>query len=87
MSSLADVVRRLSDFDPGQTIYAKRPWSGSSEAVVAQEPEGGSVPTEAQGLEYFLEVDLALDAAQAFEPDRRLEAVIYYAEHDAYLPE
>jgi hypothetical protein len=32
-------------------------------------------------------VDLALEAAQAVEPDRRLQAVIYYAEHHAYLPD
>jgi len=37
-------------------------------------------------LEYFLEVHIARDAAEGAPDAMRLEAVIYYAENDAYLP-
>ena len=65
---LADIIARLSEFDIDDTIYAKEPWTGSSDAMVATEPEpdeeheyGGQPAPEATeaGLTYFLEIDLA----------------------------
>jgi hypothetical protein len=37
------------------------------------------------GLDYFLEVALALEAANVGNTGSRFERVIYYAENDAYL--
>ena len=48
-----------------------------------------------EGLDYFLEVELAKEAIQVWQTWRngkspnkfeKYQAVVYYAEHDAYLP-
>jgi hypothetical protein len=83
--TLAEVIDRLDDLDGAATIYAERPWAGESRAVVAVEREDGLPPPEAAGLEYFLEVDLAREAAELATSAERLKSVIYYAENDAYL--
>ena len=71
------------------TLYAERPWTANGDAV-AGEPNG--VP---QGYDYLLEVALALEVVETWRswrggrpptPEEAAEAVIYYAEHDAYLP-
>jgi hypothetical protein len=70
---LADIIARLSEFDIDDTIYAKEPWTGSSDAMVATEPEpdeeheyGGQPAPEATeaGLTYFLEISLARELVE-----------------------
>ena len=85
--TLAEVVGRLHDLDPAATIYAARPWAADSPAVVAVEPDNGDLPGEAAGLEYFLEVDLAVEAATVGTAGSRLARVLHYAENDAYRPD
>lgn len=82
---LAEVVERLETLDPEATIYAERPFSADSRALVAIEPEDGSTPPEAAALDYFMEVDIALEAAEVSKTGTRLDRVLYYAENDAYL--
>jgi hypothetical protein len=63
---------------------------------VAIAPEDGrSVPPEANGLKYFLEVEIAREAIDVWRNwrggrvpslDEKLEGVTYYAENDAWLP-
>jgi hypothetical protein len=53
--------------------------------MVIREPEDGSLPAEAENLDYFLEVGVALEAASVSEAGTRLERVLYYAENDAFL--
>lgn len=84
MPDLAEIVARLDEFNADNTIYVQRPWSAQSAAVVAAEREDGSPPVDADGLDYFLEVNLAREAA-GLAPGRELEAIVYYAEHDAFL--
>jgi hypothetical protein len=84
--TLDQVVKRLDSLDRHATIYAARPWLAGARAAVALEPEDGDVPAEADGLEYFLEVAIALEVAAVAPEGRKLEAVIYYAENDAFLP-
>ena len=57
--------------------------------------DGRSVPQEANGLKYFLEVEIAREAIDVWRNwrggrvpslDEKLEAVTYYAENDALLP-
>jgi hypothetical protein len=71
------------------SLYARRPWAATSEAVVG-EPD--TVPA---GYAYLLEVDLVVEVLQTWSswrggqsptPTEAAEAVIYYAEHDAYQP-
>jgi len=94
---LADLMEQLDSLDDALTIYAERnpDWSANSLAVALPEPEEGGVPDEAQGMSYLLEVFLAKDVVQAWSGWRggrkpsvkdKCEAVIYYAERDAYLP-
>jgi hypothetical protein len=81
--TLEEVIDRINALSGEATIYAEKPWSGASRAVVVVEPEH-PVPVEAVGLDYFLEVDIAQEVAALAAPDARLESVIYYAENDAY---
>lgn len=83
--TLADVVEHLAALDPRATIYAERPWRADARAVVAMEPDDGSIPEAAGGLDYFLEVDAALEAATVSNARTRVERVLHYAENDAFL--
>ena len=67
------------------TIHAERPFLAESPAVVALEPEDGSTPVEASGLAYFMEVDIAREAADCSRIGTPLDRVLYYDENDAYL--
>lgn len=96
--TLADVMAQLDSFDDDLTIYAEQnpDWSANSLAVVLPEPEEGGVPDGAQGMSYLLEVFLAKEAIEVWSGWRagrkptvrdKCEAVIHYAEQDAYLPD
>lgn len=70
-------------------LYAIRPWTTRTDAVVLV---GADAPA---GYEYLLEVDLVLDVLEVWSawrgglpptPEEAAEAVIYYAQRDAYLP-
>jgi len=54
LSRLYDIVANLAEFDEGLTIYAARPWTAASDAVVAQEPE-----EDGGGETLFMGVDAA----------------------------
>jgi hypothetical protein len=83
--TLAEAIEQLEALDADATIYAARPWSADARAVVAGEPEDGSMPKEAAGLDYFLEVGVALEAATVSSAGTRFERVVHYAENDAFL--
>lgn len=92
--TLRDVIARLEEFEDDQTIFAESA-AASARAVVAAEGEDGSPPATAAGLRYLLEVSVAREAIEvwrAWRPGRtpsledKLAAVLYYAEHDAWLP-
>lgn len=95
--TLADLVEQLDRLGDDLTIYAEKSpdWSPKSLAVVCVELEDDGLPHEAQGMDYLLEVFLAKDVVETWSSWRegrqptvtdKCEAVIYYAEHDAYLP-
>lgn len=91
--TLLDLLERLDELDEEDTIYAGEPWTGSSQAVSAREPDEGGLPAEAEerGLAYFLEVSIAREtledwaAAQPEPPtaEARCERLIRYATDDA----
>ena len=91
-ATLGRLLVSIEDLDPDATIYASksRPLSFRSRAVAAV--EGSTIP---EGLTYLLEVSLARDVIAAWSlhrngrrpsPDDLVAAVVYYADHDAYLP-
>ena len=64
-------------------------------AIVAAEPEDGSVPPVAAGLTYLVEVGAAKEAIEVWRMwrpgqmttlDDKLASVTYYAQNDAWLP-
>lgn len=88
------MIARLDAFRDDDTIYVEAP-EPSARAVVTTEPDDGSVPPEADGLVYFLEVHLAKEAIDVWrrwrgdktpEVDDKVAAVIYYAQNDDWLP-
>jgi hypothetical protein len=80
------------------TIYAsKNPaWQSDSEIIVLHDPDGRTLPLTRNGVEfeYMLEVDIAKEVVRVWRewhegkvpsPEEMCAAVIYYAEHDAYM--
>ena len=91
--TLNDIVRSLSRLDKDLTIYAQSPWSISSPAVAAVEPDAGGLPDVAQrqSLDYFIEVFIAREFLQDWvesigrsaTTEEQCERLIQYAENDA----
>jgi hypothetical protein len=99
--SLLEVISSLRDIPPGDpysagpTIFAKRPWTPSTDAAVLRSgdlPEGS---TTESGHDYLLEVNLAIEAIEVWSEwragaiptaEEATLAVVYYGEHDAYQP-
>lgn len=93
--TFAELVERLDALDDDLTIYAAESWSETSNAVAAREPEDGSLPPEAAGMRYVLEVSIAREVIEVWSKWRggavpttseRCEAILHYAENDSYLP-
>ena len=93
LSTLLGITNSLHLYDAEQTIYAQKPWTPDSVAIVAIEPVQGGLPTEAKqhSLDYFLEVAIASEFLQdwaATQSPRITPAdacirIIQYAENDA----
>jgi hypothetical protein len=87
---LADILASLESFDEALCIVARRPWTREAEAELVLPNEDGRLPAEllSEGFEYFLEVSIALHEVLSgpvpLSADQKVEAVIYYAEHDAF---
>lgn len=95
--TLAEILNGIEEQDPEATIYAEggAAATAASRAVAAVEPDDGSVPAEAEGLHYLLEVSLARDVLAVWQnwrdgavptTDQKVEAVTYNAKNDAYQP-
>jgi hypothetical protein len=91
--TLSDVIARLNEFDDDQTIYVTKN-APDAEAEVNFPPDDGSM-NSANGVHYLLEVFLAKEAIQVWSEwragrlpmlDEKIQAVVYYAENDAYMP-
>lgn len=98
---LIDLVARIHTFgegdgiDPDPTIFAVRPFSPDSEAVVLAEDAVDGVSPTRPAYAYLLEVDLALEVLEVWSAWRdgampsgseAAGAVIHYAIHDAFAP-
>lgn len=91
--TLLEITESLAKFDPDHTIYAVSPWTPSSAAIVAAEPQGGGRPSDAVkfGMSYFLEIFVAQEFLQEWQPDTQnapsacecCERLIGYANKDA----
>jgi hypothetical protein len=45
---ISDIIENLATFGDEGTIYACEPWTENSNAIVAQEPDEGGLPPEAE---------------------------------------
>ena len=95
LMKLIDAIDQLDSFDEDLTIYVDSRLVLDSEAVLACEPEDGSLPEEARGLVYFIEVYLAREVLEVWSqwrqdevPSRedKYKALVYYVKNDDYLP-
>ena len=91
--TLLKIVQELDTFDKESTIYAAKPWTENSKAMVLIEPESGGLPNEVEnkGLKYFLEVFIAQDFVNEWvasldtkpTPHQICLRLIQYATNDA----
>lgn len=89
--TLLEITAQLGELDRESTIYAAKPWSPQSVAIVAAEPQGGGVPiaTAQQSMAYFLEIFIAQDfledwpATSKKSVQERCQRLIDYAINDA----
>ncbi len=104
-TTLEVILTGLEKFADDLVIFAERIdgkfQAKSKAAVIALSDEELMQPLHqisascASGLDYFLEIDVVLEALDAWSMQRdgqmpstgqTIEAAIYYAEYDAYLP-
>jgi hypothetical protein len=90
-----DDIPAIDPFSAGPTIYARRPWTTHSDALVLSGDDCPDGATTESGHDYLLEVDLAREVLEVWSawrdgstptPDEATRAVNYYGEHDAYQP-
>lgn len=91
---LAAILDQIDKVSNDCTIYIADTGqlSPTTNAVALQEPTSDAPPS---GMRYLLEVPLAREAIKVWSDwrggrnpssDDKAKAVIYYAEHDAYMP-
>lgn len=89
--TLIEAVQQLAGFDSDLTIYARLPWTPSSEARLAIEGTDEEKKVRADGLRYFIEVFIAQEfledwrSAQSGKPTeaQTCDRLIAYATNDA----
>jgi hypothetical protein len=89
---LRDLVERLHELEQLQTIYARKPWTPESEAILTP-ADGGLAKTETEypGYSYFLEVFVAVEFLDGWRSSLELKPsldqacirLIQYAINDA----
>ena len=85
---LLEVVKDIGHLNPDLTIYVQQPWKVDSEAILAEETDGGEVPN---GMEYFIEVFVAKDFLEDWINSKNIQPsiedqcsrLIHYAQNDA----
>jgi hypothetical protein len=91
--TLEELINQLTDADDDLTVYASEPWSTHSDAIAVPDIDG-TTRSDAQGRTYLLEVFLIHDVLETWKahrdgtepsPRQACEAVIHYAQNDAYL--
>jgi len=83
----------VADGSGGPTIYAKRPWTPTTDAAARRGDDLHEGKSAESGHDYLLEVNLALEAIEVWSAwragaiptvEEATSAVIYYGENDAY---
>jgi hypothetical protein len=69
-STLERIVSSVRSLDPDGTIYAKKPWTPTSPAMVAVEPADGAKELP-EGYHYFLEVFTSIEVLEDWARARK----------------
>lgn len=94
MTTLSELLLSARELDPEATVFAERPWREDSRAMLVSAAVD-EVRDEPNGMAYLLEVELAREVLEVWSAWRNgeeptlaesVEAVVHYAEHDAFLP-
>ena len=101
MTTILEVIATLDEIPEGDpyevepTIFARKPWTVDSQAIVLNEDAVNSVAPSAPDFGYLLEVDLAKEVIRVWSDwrdgaaptlEEATQAVIFYAEYDSYQP-
>jgi hypothetical protein len=75
--NILDVVKNINHFSDEHTIYAVRPWTLHSEAVVMEEPEEDLIPEQLRNtdMEYFLEIYLVREIIEDIADDKKYSTI------------
>lgn len=95
--TLREILSSIDSFSNDLIIYARKDteWDLDAEAVLVPMEELELSTGDDEDMTYFLEVEIAKEAIdvwrswrQGKEPglSERVEAILYYAENDAYTP-
>jgi hypothetical protein len=68
---LIEAVQKLATLDGDLTIYARDPWTPSSDARLAVEGSEDEKKTMTEGLRYFLEVFVAREFLEDWKPTQK----------------
>lgn len=90
--SLGAVLDQVTSLDDEMCIFAKKPWSLDSEAIVGRlEGNEFRIPQDFldEGFEYFLEVHVAKEVLEVLDghpetAEMKRNLLLFYAENDAY---
>ena len=64
---LIDIIKNIENFDDDLTIYAKKPWTVDSSAILCFEDEQNEqLTTNAHGFEYFLENFIVIETIEGW---------------------
>jgi len=95
VKALVEIVDELGSFGDEETIFAKKPWTPDSPAIILTMPESPGLPEEATKLEmsYFIEPFIAQEFLEGWVKTQdtdttptlreQCERLIQYAIHDA----
>jgi len=89
--NLGTILDQVSTLQDDLCIFAKKPWVPESHAIAVPLGADFKTPNEIsdQGMDYFLEVNVAKEVLEVFgdrapTKEERHRLLIFYAENDAY---
>jgi hypothetical protein len=89
--TLAEALAQVEQLERDAVIFAKKPWSHASEALIGKLGARGRVPDDVRmaGYEYFLDIPVAIEGLGVFGArtptlDEKIRLLLYYGENDAY---
>src|SRR5262245_52127076 len=89
--TLAEAIARIEDAGQDSVIFARKPWSGSAEALIGSLDHDLKVPAPIKdaGFAYFLEASVVSEVCGVFKSrlptlDEKVRLLLYYAENDAF---